>query len=146
MNNNNSNKATGECKHADTYLCNKFTCDGVEFVHFYHCRNCEEAIKPQVSKCNCQYEKGHSIVCPLYKEISLEEAIKEAEQDLKDGNVVELNDYIKDQVPVEEWRLDLETEKLISGKNQHSVYHICPEHGVGINMPLQNKCVDCKLY
>ena len=45
-----------------------------------------------------------------------------------------------------EMKEDLETEKLITGKNLHSVYHICPKHGVGIDMPLQNDCVDCKLY
>lgn len=44
------------------------------------------------------------------------------------------------------WEEDRETEKLITNKNQNSVYKICPKHGVGIDMPLEFQCEDCKLY
>ena len=45
-----------------------------------------------------------------------------------------------------EWIQDRDTERLISGKNIHSVYHICVKHGVGVDMPLQYECSDCRLY
>ena len=45
-----------------------------------------------------------------------------------------------------EFLLDLETEKQILGKHQHSIYHICPTHGTGIYQPLQNDCIDCLLF
>jgi hypothetical protein len=45
-----------------------------------------------------------------------------------------------------ERREDLETEKLIVGKNVHSVVHMCPKHGTSCYTPLSNGCEDCKLY
>jgi len=45
-----------------------------------------------------------------------------------------------------EWKEDLETEKLIVGKNQHSVLHYCIVHGTGIPKPLENRCPNCVLY
>jgi len=42
---------------------------------------------------------------------------------------------------------DLDTERLLLAYgNEHSVYHICPTHGVGIDMPMTNTCPDCRLY
>ena len=35
-----------ECKHKDSFLllCNQMSCEGVEFVHNYHCEDCGKAI------------------------------------------------------------------------------------------------------
>jgi len=52
----------------------------------------------------------------------------------------------KDQTPTDEWKQDLETERLITNKNQYSVLHICPKHKTSCYTPLSNDCVDCKLY
>lgn len=46
----------------------------------------------------------------------------------------------------EEMIRDNETEKLIIGKNQHSVYRHCVTHGLSCYLPLNNECIDCKLY
>jgi hypothetical protein len=54
-------------------------------------------------------------------------------------------EYILQQ-GVRQYRLDLETERLIKGRNVHSVYHVCPTHANRCYAPLQNDCVDCKLY
>ena len=37
-------------------------------------------------------------------------------------------------------------EKLITKRNKHSVYHICPKHGHGIYLPMSNDCPDCRLF
>lgn len=42
---------------------------------------CGVDVTPAKQECNCQYEKGHSRVCSLYKERSYEEILKEVEQE-----------------------------------------------------------------
>lgn len=48
-----------------------------------------------------------------------------------------------EQVANPEWQRDRETEARIGGKNQHSVYRLCPAHGFGIHMPGEDLCPDC---
>ena len=43
----------------------------------------------------------------------------------------------------DEWQRDLETEARITGKNQHSVYRLCPAHGFGIHGPGEDTCPSC---
>jgi len=56
-------------------------------------------------------------------------------------------EMIKD-VPInEEWEKefdrDLETERLITGKNQHSVIRWCARHGFGCHGPGEDICPSC---
>lgn len=37
-----------------------------------------------------------------------------------------------------------EIESLITGRNTHSVYHLCFKHGFGVNFPLENRCPSCE--
>src|SRR4051812_45222971 len=43
----------------------------------------------------------------------------------------------------EEWQRDLETETHITGRNQHSVYRLCPAHGFGIHGAGEDTCPSC---
>lgn len=36
-----------ECEHENPIPCNPNSCDGVEFVHYFHCEDCDKALKPQ---------------------------------------------------------------------------------------------------
>jgi hypothetical protein len=44
---------------------------------------------------------------------------------------------------LDERQRDRETEARITGKNQHSVYRLCPAHGFGIHGPGEDTCPDC---
>lgn len=35
------------CQHKNPIPCNRNSCDGVEFVHYFHCATCGVALKPQ---------------------------------------------------------------------------------------------------
>ena len=43
----------------------------------------------------------------------------------------------------EERDRDIETERLIVGRNQHSIYRLCPAHGFGVHGPLEDECPSC---
>ena len=71
------NQDTKTCKHIPI-PCNMDSCDGVEFVHYFHCEDCGIALKPKQDQvktmcAKCQFEEGHSLQCPHYKSESWQE-------------------------------------------------------------------------
>ena len=46
-----------KCKHKNSIPCNRNSCDGVDFVHYFHCEDCGEALKPESPDNGVGWEK-----------------------------------------------------------------------------------------
>ena len=113
---------------------------------------CEERLAREGGKatcCDCDPHEGCTINVPMTKskQNKVFNDLPEKDQKKIIRGAMEHAKYLQDEVlGIPEWEKDLETEKLIIGKNQNSVLHNCPKHGTSGYMPLENKCPDCKLY
>lgn len=113
---------------------------------------CDERLDREGGKatcCDCNPHARCTLSVPIEKSIENKvfNDLPEKDQRKIIRGAMEHAKYLQDEVlGIPEWEKDLETEKLIIGKNQNSVLHNCPKHGTSGYMPLENKCPDCKLY
>jgi len=146
----------GSCDDDTEHFGNPCTCDSREQTVHWECTKCKKACdikvagestqKPKCCLCKCHHELPCADCSGVTQEPNKGDMrVTRASLDCPERTGGECN-----AVPVEGWETefykDLEIEGWIIGANKNSIYHICPKHGVGIDMPLQNKCRDGRLF
>ena len=61
-------KSPDKCEHKNPIPCNRNSCDGIDFIHYFHCEDCGEALKPE-SPDNSVESWKEGLIEKTYKEI-----------------------------------------------------------------------------
>lgn len=136
MNNMSTKTSKEKCDHTGKPLkfCNKDSCDGVEFVHKYHCGRCNEAIPEPVSEgkeCDCKedlngecYYCGRNMLTPPSNALRSEEWEEDFDQQF-------LQEVILDQeVRTVVKGIKLFITKLLTSERQREYLRGCKDENI----------------